>query len=111
MATPNIIYLYPDNTQVIEIEGLQDALTGTFLNSATVSATLLDENGNEDPVLNDINMAYQPGSNGVYIGIVPSAFQITLPLPQSGYTLQITADQGSSQAQWSIPVQIKARTS
>jgi hypothetical protein len=111
MATPNIIYLYPDNTQVIEIEGLQDSVSGDFLDAAAVAATLFDDHGNADPVLNNIDMVYQAGTNGVYIGIVPATFQIALPVPQSGYSLQITATQGSAQAQWTIPVHVRARTS
>jgi len=102
-----LIYLYPQNTQVIEIDGLQDQLTGDFLNIATVQATLVDQRGNPDPVLNDIAMTYVPGSNGNYQGVVPFAFNAPLG---SGYRLQIQADQSGVQAFWSIPAQVVLRT-
>jgi hypothetical protein len=39
---PSIIYLYPDNTQIVQITELQDQVTGLFLTQATVMATLYD---------------------------------------------------------------------
>lgn len=104
---PNVIYLFPKNTQVIEIDGLQDAVTGNFLNTATATATLFDINGDADPILNAIPMTYVPSSNGIYQGIVPDTFNAAL----GKYTLVITATQGSVQALWSIPAQVRVRTS
>jgi hypothetical protein len=91
---------------VIEIDGLQDLVTQSFLNSASGSVTLVDSRGNPDPVLNDIVMSYVPASNGDYEAIVPDTFDAPLG---SGYTLEITAQQGSVQSFWSIPVQVKLR--
>ena len=104
---PSIIYLYPLNTQVIEVDGLVDEISGNFLNGASVSATLFDDHGNPDPVLNNIPMIYVAASNGNYQGVVPDTFNAALG---SGYTLQITADSGGAQALWSIPAQVKLRT-
>lgn len=103
---PTIIYLFPQNTQVLSIEGLVDEISGDYLNSATVSATLYDQNFNPDPVLNNIPMNYVAASNGNYEGVVPDTFN---PVLGSGYTLQYTAAQGGIQAVISVPVQVKLR--
>lgn len=104
---PSIIYLYPLNTQVVEIDGLTDVVTGDYLNDATVTATLFDDNDQPDPVLQNIGMSYVAASNGNYQGVVPDTFNAALG---SGYTMVITADQAGVQAQWSIPTQVKLRT-
>jgi hypothetical protein len=103
---PTVVYLFPLNTQLLQVQGLQDFLSGDYLNSATVLATLLDYRGNPDSVLQNIPMNYVAGSNGNYTGIVPDTFNAPLG---SGYILQITADQAGVQGQWSIPAQVKPR--
>ena len=103
---PSVIYLYPQNSQLIEIQGLQDVVSGSYLNGASVSATLLDDRGNPDPVLNNIPMAYLTATNGNYEGIVPDTFSAALG---SGYMLLITAGQSGAQAQWSIPAKVQLR--
>lgn len=103
---PTIVYFYPNNTQVVEIDGLQDQLTGAFLDAATVTATLVDQNGNPDSVFQNIAMNFVPASNGNYTGVVPFAFNAAVG---SGYTLQIKALQAGVQAFWSIPAQVRLR--
>ena len=103
---PSIIYLFPLNTQIIEIDGLKDVVSGTFLDSATATATLYNNQGQADSILNNITMNYIAASNGQYQGTVPDTFNAPLG---SGYTLVITAVQAGVQAQWTIPVQVKAR--
>lgn len=109
---PTILYLYPQNTQVIQITELTDEVTGQFLQGATVTATLYDARGNADPVLNAINMSYVSGTDGTYNGTVPSTFNppaYRAPTPQGGYQLVITAVQSGVQAQFTIPVIIQPR--
>lgn len=109
---PSVIYLYPNNTQVINIVGLTDVTTGEYLNSATVSATLFDPRGNADPVLNNIDMGYIAASNGNYQGTV--SYQFSPPgftgQSKGGYLLQITAQQSGIQAVYSIPAIIELRS-
>ncbi len=105
---PSIVYLHPENTQPIEVQGLQDKISGSYLNGASVTATLLDDRGNPDPVLNNLPMAYLTDTNGNYLGIVPDTFSAALG---SGYTLQITANQSGTQALWSIPAKVQLRNS
>lgn len=106
MPIPSVIYLYPRNTQVLEINGLQDITTGLFLDAATVTATLYNNNGVADPVLNGIVLAYVNGTNGNYQGTVPDTFQ---PCLGAGYLLQIIANQGGVQSVWSIPAKVLLR--
>jgi hypothetical protein len=103
---PIILYLYPMNTQVINVTGLQDQVSGNYLDAATVSATLYDRLGNPDSVLTDITLVYLAGTQGNYQGTVPFAFNAA---DGGGYNLVITADQGGVQAQWTIPVVVRPR--
>jgi hypothetical protein len=110
---PRVIYLYPNNTQVINIIGLTDVTTGFYLDSAAVFATLYDQYQNPDPVLNDIELFYVLGSNGNYQGTVPASFSpaaFTGASPLGGYTLQISAEQASVQALFTIPVIVQLRS-
>jgi hypothetical protein len=101
------MYLYPLNTQVLNVVGLQDITTGLFLNAATVVATLFDEHGNADPIINNLAMGYIPASNGQYQGTVPDTFNAKLG---GGYNMVITALQAGIQAQFTIPAQVRLRT-
>ena len=98
---------YPLNTNFAEIDGLQDEISGLYFNAATVTSTLLDDNGNPDPIFQNIPMAYQPGTNGNYIGIIPATFNAELG---SGYTFQVKAIQGGVQLLLSEPARVKLRT-
>ena len=104
--TPTVVYLFPLNSQLIQVQGLQDVLTGNFLNAATVTATLINFRGIADSVLNNIPMTYVSASNGNYEGVAPDTFNAPVG---SGYILQIQATQGSVQGLWSIPAQVKPR--
>ena len=103
---PPVIYLYPLNTQVVQVTELQDEITGQFLVNAAVVATLFDRRGNPDPIFNNISMAYVPGTDATYQGQVPATFDAALG---GGYTLVLTAVQAGVQAQWSIPVIVQNR--
>jgi hypothetical protein len=104
---PVLVKLFPMNTQVITITGLQDIVSGLYLDAATVTATLFDQYGNPDPILNEVVMAYLPGSNGNYQGTVPATFN---PALGDGYTLQILADQANVQSLFSIPAKVQLRS-
>jgi len=106
MSLPSVIYLFPQNTQTLNIVGLQDSVTGSFLDAADALATLYDQRGNADDVLNGIALGYVPGTEGNYLGTVPASFDARLG---GGYSLVITAVQSGIQAQWTIPVIVSKR--
>lgn len=110
---PRVLYLYPNNTQVINIIGLTDVTTGFYLDSAEVFATLFDQYQNPDPVLQDIQLLYVSDSNGNYQGTVPATFSppaFTGTSPLGGYSLQIAAEQASVEALFTIPVIVQLRS-
>ena len=113
---PPVIYLYPNNTQVIQVTEVKDEITGQYLTAASVTATLYNSRGQPDPVLQNIVMTYVPGTNATYNGFVPSTFNPAgynpgygLQASSGGYVLVITAIQAGVQAQWSIPAVIQQR--
>lgn len=99
---------YQDNTQLVQLLGLQDEISGAFQNAATMSATLLDQNGNEVPNCIDIAMSYVAGSNGNYQGIVSAAFE---PPVGGGYVLVIDADSNGAHLHVELQAQVQVRTS
>jgi hypothetical protein len=103
---PTVVYLFPKNTQLVQIAGLQDQVSGAYLNGATVTATLINFQGNPDPIFQNIPMNYVAATNGNYEGIVPDTFDAPLG---SGYVLQIQADESGVQALWSIPAKVAPR--
>lgn len=104
---PTKLFLSPGNTQVIQITELQDQITGEFLQNATVTATLYDQRGNPDPVLQNINLAYIVGTDATYLGTVSSAFNARIG---GGYKLVVIAVQAGVQAEYTIPTIVQART-
>lgn len=102
----NVFLLYPLNSQTIGINGVTDVSTGLFLNSATVTATLFDENGNADPTINALPLAYVPNTQGNYQGIVPATFNAPTG---TGYTLQFRVVNQTSQALYDIVARVVKR--
>jgi hypothetical protein len=106
--------LYPGNDNLLNLFGLTDLLTNTFLDSATVTATLYDQYGNSDPGATNINMAYVTASNGNYQGLIIGTQFSPEPLPPNtktmgGYKLVITAIQGPAQAIFTYLVDLAPR--
>ena len=109
-ATPSKYILYQGNTQSIQITGLYDEVSSTYLNSATLVATLVDDNGNlADAELDEISFTYVPGSNGNYIATFGD--NNFLPLLGTGYTLIIDGNQSGSYIHLELLVEIRARQS
>ena len=104
---PSVVYFTPQNTQVIELDGLQDSESLAFVNDAAVSGTLIDDRGNPDPVFNNIPMLYQNATNGNYVGTVPDTFNALLG---SGYRFVIQATAAGVEALWTIPAGVRYRT-
>ncbi len=92
-ATPIKLLMFQGNTQVITILGLQDSISGSFLNSASLSGTLYDQNNTQVPGCVNIALAYVTGSSGNYQGVFGD--NTFLPAPGTGYTLVIAGSQAS----------------
>ena len=109
MATPLKLIFFQGNTQVITILGLQDSITGAFLNSATLLATLIDEYNNQVVGCIGVSLAYVVGSSGNYQGVFGDASFI--PDVGTGYTLVITGSQTSPAVsiRLELLVEVKAR--
>lgn len=111
---PTKITLNPNNDEVLELDGLSDIITGFFQDTATVSATLYDQTGAPVPGATNISMAYIPGTNGNYRGIITSGSFSPNPPGNlgntiSGYKLVITAIVGAVQMVLTIKADIAPR--
>jgi hypothetical protein len=108
LATPSKFILYQGNTSVIQLVGLQDYLTQNYLNSATVTGTLQDDQGNNIPECTSISFTYVPASNGSYNGVFGD--QNFMPPTGTGYTLLVDANNlNLSYGHWEFMVEIVAR--
>lgn len=107
MAIQRPVIFTQDNTQDIKVFNLQDIDSGQFWNVATATATLWDENGNKTMVQN-VLLAYIPGSSGNYSGTVTTDFSMPIG---GGYTLIIDATQNAAKFHLELPAEVVARTS
>jgi hypothetical protein len=101
--------LYQGNTQAMSVFGLQDAISSTYLNSATLTATLVDQNGIQISECIDVPLNYVAGSNGNYEGSFGDANFV--PPVGTGYTLIIDGSQNGSTIHLELLVEIKVRNS
>lgn len=104
----NVNVIYTGNDTVIEVKGLKNEVTGAFLNSATVTATLVDAEG--DQVAGETwpkTLAYVASSDGIYRATLP----YTMSLAAGGrYVAQISVNAGSGlRASFSLPVVARGR--
>jgi hypothetical protein len=107
MAIPTEIILYQKNDQYIEIDGIASGLDGSFMNAATVTATLVDADGAVVGGLEELTLTYVAASDGKYRGQVQETFN-----PAVGtYTLIIEADEGGVVGHWEIKCKVKIRKS
>lgn len=103
------IPLYVNNDMVVEVEGLAN-YSGDFVNSAVVTATLLDK-GSREPVAGatwPITLEYAEDSNGVYRGVLDDACEL---VPGTPYILAITAQASNTKAYWELDAVAKIRKS
>ena len=104
----NVNILYTSNDTVLEVRGLKNEVTGAFLNAATVTATLVDSDGDE--VAGETwpkTLDYVSSSDGVYRATLP----YTLSLASGGrYTAQISVNAGSGlRASFALPCVARSR--
>lgn len=88
------VVLKRGNDQVVTLVGLRTTdQPPTFLNAATVKATLHDSRGQPIPDFSDVPMAYVDGSDGNYEWPIEAD---TMMLPKSTeYSLVLTAEQAN----------------
>ena len=77
-----------DNT--IIWDDMTDPVSGAYINDATVTFDLLDNDG--DLLLNDVSMPYVSGSAGKYAGTIDVA---AVTLQEITYSIEITAVAGA----------------
>ena len=87
--------LYIGNDHVIAVDGLRNADTGDYINTATVTATLKVSTTGEI-IDGPIALSYQIGSNGNYRGTLPHDTPLELGVE---YTMQYDAV-GTLSARW-----------
>jgi hypothetical protein len=107
LATPSKIIISPGNTQVLRIFGLQDNVTGSFLNAASIVGTLQDDQGNVVIGFDEIAFTNVPSSNGDYDAIFGDSTFI--PEIGTGYTLIIDGNQSGSYIHLELLVEIQPR--
>lgn len=103
-----VLVLFRGNTQVLQVSGVQDQISGLFQNSATVTATLNDANGNPVSGMSGLSLTYVPGSNGQYQATVSSTFN---PAAGDMYTLILDVASGGSAMHIELPSSVQVRRS
>jgi hypothetical protein len=106
-ATPSKFILYQSNTQVLQITGLQDFISQSYLNAATIVGTLTDPNGIEVSECVEVPFQYVAASNGNYNAIFGD--DNFLPPVGTGYTLIIDGNQNAEYIHLELLVEIQAR--
>lgn len=99
---------YDGNDNTITLTGLQNAVSGNYLNSATVTVTVVDSDGNEVSGQTwPTTMSYVSGSDGNYRGTLQDAMVTTA---SELLTAQVTADGGAGQrGYWEEPLIVLTR--
>lgn len=100
--------LYDNNDMVLEVSGLMNEVSGDFLNSATVTVSLADSDGN--PVAGNawpLALEYVAASDGIYRVTLADTLDLA---PNARYVADLIADGGAGlRAQWSLDCVCRAR--
>ncbi len=99
---------FVSNTNLLEVIGLKDAVTGAFINGATVTATIKDKAG--AVVLGQtfpVTLAFVSGSNGDYRATLVKAL---LLVDDTEYIAEITATDTAGDGFWEFPFVSETRT-
>ncbi len=104
---PLAYVMFEDNDMLVEVDGLQDSSDDSYLNAATVTATLKDENGAEVSGQSmPITLGYVAASNGKYQGVLDAA--VDLDEGDTG-TIEISAAEGTLEAFWELSYTCRRR--
>lgn len=103
------LVLYIENDNVLELVGLQDSVTDAYVNSASVSVTLIDQAGTTvSGETWPLSLSYVAASNGTYRATLRDTLVLS---SQRQVTAKIVADDGvDRKATWEIPLTVKRRT-
>ncbi len=98
--------LFIGNSNVVQVRGLRNSVTGQYVNGADCSFSVL-RNGTAISGGSNVPMSHVPGSNGHYFGVLPE----TADLNNAIHVVIITVDGGLNQdALWTIPVRPSIRS-
>lgn len=102
--------LYSQNDNLVELDGLTNAATGAFVNTATVTLTTIRDaagvevSGETFPK----TMNYVTASDGKYQATVDKALALT---PGQAYTAVIDVAVSGIDGHWEIPAMARVRSS
>jgi len=103
---------YVSNDSLLKLDGLEDeaATTTTYINDATVTATLVDEDGaNVSGQSWPVTLSYVAASNGNYRATLEDVLVLS---HGSNYTAKITANGGAGlMGYWELPIAAETRRS
>ena len=93
------------NTNILELQGLQDVLTGAYINNAIVSVDTIETMDGGEAVFplsgSPITMDYVAGSDGVYRAVLASALPFVAGVC---YVAKVDADSGVDRiGHWEFP--------
>jgi len=101
--------IFVGNTNLVELVGLTDPLTGTAIDDATVTVTVSDKDG--DPIAGQswpLTLSYVPGSAGDYRASIDAAAQL---VEGQIYIVLFTATASQGVLSWSETVRAQTRSS
>jgi len=99
--------VYRDNDNLITVTGLRDiSAGGDYLNSASVTANLYDEDGSLVTPTGGITLSHVSGSDGDYEGVIQSSTSLAVG---PNYRLEIDASQAGVVAHWELEAEVVER--
>jgi hypothetical protein len=100
--------IFNKNDNLLELVELKDVVADTFVNTATVSVTLVDKDGVEvSGETWPLTMLYVAASNGIYRATIIDTLTLIV---DALYTAQITANDGANRlAYWEFPIRVETR--
>lgn len=110
VQTPSKFILYQGNTHTMSLVGILDGTTQVFWNaSASISGTLVDDQGNQVQEVIAVPFFFVPGSNGVFTASFGDFnFQ---PSVGTGYTFIIDGIQNGVTLHLELLTEVQARSS
>jgi hypothetical protein len=106
---PKAYVIFEQNDTLLEVKNLQDSSDDTYLNAATVTAVVKDENGvNVTGQVMPITLSYVASSDGIYQGILDSVLDLS---DGDCGEVEVTAVEGTLDAFWTLPYRVKSRAS
>lgn len=98
---------YYKNDMIIEVNGLKNAISGAYVNDATVTVTMVDSAGSS--VVGEtwpLSVGYVGGTDGIYRATLQDSLTLTVG---NLYTAKVTAVGGGYQAYWETPLMVTYR--